>query len=199
LLRSGVLVEHRSLSAFGDTRLSLSHNVLFDYAFARLALPAAPRALAESLRGAPDLLLLVRPSLELRLADLWAQEGDRASFWVTALLLGEEVQGILAQLVAPAIVAANVQHFDDLAPLLHALSDSGEAASAVRLLDEIVGAVVAAGPDLRPLSAYSPAAQAAWAQLAVWLARQTGLADTRPANRLLWALWREADAQAAAR
>lgn len=199
LLRSGVLVEHTPLSALGDPRLSLSHNVLFDYAFARLALPAAPRALAESLSDAPDLLLLVRPSLELRLADLWAQEGDRASFWVTALLLGEEVQGILAQLVAPAIVAANVQHFDDLSPLLQALSERPDTASALRLLDEIVGAVVAAGPDLRPLSGYSPAAQAAWAQLAVWLAAQPDFADTRPATWLLWALWREADAQAAAR
>jgi hypothetical protein len=194
LLRAGVIVEHAPLSGFGQAKLGFSHNVLFDYAFARLILADEPERLAARLASEPDLPLLARPSLAMRLEDLWTRDEGGAAFWTLALLLADDAQGVITRLAAPAVVAQQLDTFDELAGLLARLDgpDEQQRAAAGRLAYEVVAARIAAGPDTRPLLTATPDALEAWAQLAA------NLADRDPAssaaNWLLWALWREAGA-----
>jgi hypothetical protein len=112
---------------------------------------------------------------------------------VLALLLADDAQGVITRLAAPAVVAQQLETFDELAlaGLLARLdgADEQQRAAAGRLTYEVVAARMAAGPDSRPLSTASPDALEAWAQLAAHLAdRELG---GSAANWLLWALWRE--------
>ena len=191
LLRAGVIVEHAPLSGFGQATLGFSHNVLFDYAFARLVLADEPERLAAQLASEPDLPLLARPSLVMRLEDLWARDDGGAAFWALALLLADDAQGVISRLAAPAVVAQHLETYDELAGLLDRLEapDEEQRAAADRLTYELVAARIAAGPDSRPLSTATPEALEAWAKLAAHLAnREPG---GSAANWLLWALWRE--------
>ncbi|MDA0167531.1 ATP-binding protein [Solirubrobacter taibaiensis] len=194
LLRAGVIVEHAPLSGFGQAKVGFSHNVLFDYAFARLILAEDSEGLAAQLASEPDLPLLARPSLVMRLEDLWARDDEREEFWTLALLLADDTQGVIARLAAPAVVAQQLDTFDQLAGLLARLVDPVEQrrAAADRLTYEVVAARIAAGPDTRPLSTVTPNALEAWAKLAAHLAhRDPGGAA---ANWLALALWQEAGA-----
>jgi hypothetical protein len=191
LLRAGVIVEHAPLSGFGQAKLGFSHNVLFDYAFARLILADDPERLAAQLASEPDLPILARPSLVMLLEDLWAREDGRAAFWTLALLLADDAQGVITRLAAPAVVAQHLETFDELAGLHVRLEGPNDQQRAVagRLTYELVAARIAAGPDSRPLSMATPEALEAWAQLGAYLAdREPG---GSAANWLLWALWRE--------
>jgi len=192
LLRAGVLVEHLPLSAFGPPRLAFAHNILFDYAFGRLALAQESAELSEQLREAPDLLFVARPSLVLRLEELWTRPDGTDAFWDCALRLADPSQGIVTQLVAPAVAATHLNMIGQLAPLLHRLdaADEDERMAAGRLLHEVVAARMAAGPADRPLSTATPGTLQAWAQLAATLADRAG--SESAAAWLLWALWREA-------
>jgi signal recognition particle GTPase len=72
LLSKHVLAEEQS--GDGAVRrevLSFSHNVLFDYAVARLLLRRDHHALVSLTREQPELLLIVRPSYELHLRYVW--------------------------------------------------------------------------------------------------------------------------------
>ena len=192
VLRAGVLVEHRPVSNFGQDRLGFSHNLLFDYAFGRMVLADGCSGLADQLRHTPEVLLLVRPSLVLRLEDVWARGAGDEEFWRCALLLSDEAQGVITRLVAPAVAAANLETIEELAVLLERVDGSAEpeALAAAQLLYEVVAARMAAGPSGRPLSSAAPDALAMWAELASRLVDQP---LTRNAGRwLLWALWREA-------
>jgi hypothetical protein len=194
VLRAGVIVEHAPLSGFGQAKLGFSHNVLFDYAFARLILADEPERLAGQLASEPDLPLLARPRLVMRLEDLWTRDNGGEAFWALALLLADDAHGVITRLAAPSVVAQQLDTFDELAVLLARIEgpDEQQRAAAGRLTYEVVAARIAAGPDTRPLSTATPDALEAWAQLAAHLAdRDPGGAA---ANWLLWALWREAAA-----
>jgi hypothetical protein len=99
-------------------------------------------------------------------------------------------QGVITRLAAPAVVAAKLEAFEQLAPLLAALEAPQEERriAAARLTYEIVCALMAAGPATRPLVTAS--ALDAWAQFAEHLAGRAG--NGSAARWLVWALWREA-------
>lgn len=165
---------------------------LFDYAFGRLNLAEAAAELADQLQAAPDLLLIARPSLAMRLEDLWARDDGGVQFWDLALRLAVDSQVVITRLVAPAVVAENLDAFDQLSPVLAELDVPHEErrTAARRLLYEIVAARMAAGPESRPLVASTPPALETWAQLAADLSDRAG--NDGAAAWLLWALWREA-------
>ena len=136
--------------------------------------------------------MLARPSLVLRLEDVWARGPGDEEFWRCALLLSDEAQGVITRLVAPAVAAANLEKIEALGVLLERVDGSAEpeALAAARLLFEVVAARMAAGPSGRPLSSAAPGALRMWADLASRLVERP---LTRNAGRwLLWALWREA-------
>ena len=142
LLHDHVLVE-RSLPGGEATRerIGFAHNVLFDYAVARLLL-SAPGSLAQLLQDDPSLVLRIRPSIEFHMREQWNADAERTVFWDEALELAEAT-GLreLARTVGPAVAAERAREAEDLSPLLHAL-DTGSAA-AENAAQHVVGALMA--------------------------------------------------------
>lgn len=195
LLSGGVLIEVPAGGLLEPERLSFSHHVLFDYAFARLVLEPEADALTAQLAADPDLLLLARPSLVMRLTALWEQGAPRAAFWQVALALTDAQLTDPVRLVAPSVIVDLIADPDDLTGLITlARSDETVSQAATALLAETVSALFAAGDDARPLRR---ADVELWARVAA----MTGEGDSEPAlaalRMLVWALWREAEAASA--
>ena len=155
LLRRGVLIERSAGSGLPDSeRLSFAHNVLFDYAVARLLL-RAPGQLHARLKAEPALLLRVRPSVELHMRWLWSSDETRAQFWMAAIDLAADDQlSELAKTVAPAVAADLVADLEDLRPLLDALASDPEAAEGT--LRHLLGALVTFAEGSELVSEGSP-------------------------------------------
>jgi hypothetical protein len=142
LLHDHVLMERPLPPGRPDReRLAFAHNVLFDYAVARLLL-RAEGALAALLAENPSLLLRIRPSIDLHMRELWSEDAQRAAFWQKALDLAAE-PGLreLARTVAPAVAAELARTSADLADLVAALGERAEAADAVAR--HVIGALMA--------------------------------------------------------
>jgi hypothetical protein len=142
LLHDHVLVERTLPSGEANReRVGFAHNVLFDYAVARLLL-SAPGSLTRLLEDDPSLMLRIRPSIEFHMRDQWNADAPRAGFWDETLALAG-VAGLreLARTVGPAVAAERAREPADLAPLMNAL-DTGSAA-AENAAQHIVGALMA--------------------------------------------------------
>lgn len=191
ILSSGVLIEVPPGGVLDPERLAFSHHVLFDYAFARLVLAHAPGDLARQLAESPDLVLLARPALVMALSDLWDRSDGRDQFWQTAMALADVQMDDPVRLVAPAVIVDLVEQADDLAALIaKSGSMDADAQRAQELLAEIVRALVAAGPDTRPLANTDVGL---WAKIAQQLSRDVQPAVLEALHTLVWALWREAE------
>ena len=95
-------------------RISLSHNIFFDYAVARLLLDE--RTVLAFVMD-PSRILYFRPSIHFFFAHLWIT--DRVLFWTTADHLVDEHEINESAKIVPAIVIAELsQVVDDLEPLL---------------------------------------------------------------------------------
>jgi hypothetical protein len=196
LLSAGVLLEVPSGGLLEPQRLGFSHHVLFDFAFALLVLCHEADALTQQLGQSPDLLLLARPALVMKLTALWERGGDHADFWETALALADPANDDLVRLVAPAVVVDLVEQPEDLAAIVAcARSSDAEGGLALRLLEEVVQALLAAGVDTRPLR---DADIGLWARVAAMTCQGPGGPALEPLRMLVWALSREADSEAAA-
>jgi hypothetical protein len=87
VLSSQILVEwQRSAGSLPDRyTLAFAHHMLFDYALERLMLRPDPHALTRLLEDRPDLVVFMRPSIDLHFQHLWARDEDRSSFWQAVL------------------------------------------------------------------------------------------------------------------
>ena len=151
-----------------------------------------PNALTTQLAAEPDLLLLARPSLVMRLTALWEQGGQRSAFWQVALALGDGQLTDPVRLVAPSVIVDLIADADDLAELI-ALARSDQAASdpAGSLLVEIVSALIASGEDGRPLRR---ADVPLWARVPAMIGEGERAPTLVALRMLVWALWREVEA-----
>ena len=107
------------------TRISFGHNVLFDYAVSVEILDDNADALANFLRQEPDRALFLRPTLNYYFARLWFTK--RSVFWEIfwALLAAEEPHmRLVAQVLAPGILAREARSLDDIEPLLTRLESN---------------------------------------------------------------------------
>lgn len=190
LLAAGVLIETPGGLAEPD-RVAFSHHVLFDYGFARVALPRDPAELAERLSDTPDTILLARPALVMRLAALWELNEERRSFWQCALALADDTLADPVRLVAPSVVVELLERPEQMHPLVQAARDDSTPA-ARSLLREITSALLAQGSDGRPLE---HADANLWAGVAALIAEGPVEGMLEPLHRLVWALWRETDQQ----
>ncbi len=120
----GVLEEQTGTSAFLPATYRLTHNVLFDFALARLVLSDLD-ALVKHLAGDPGLVTMITPSLRMLFADLWDSGSEtREVFWQFVLrLAGDERVPAVADLAAVAITSHNAVNDSDIAPLLESLED----------------------------------------------------------------------------
>lgn len=156
-------------AAVGAVRVA--HHVLFDYVVAITLFGTTDEALVERLRDDPDLVLFVRPSMDMHLERLWTQ--DLEAFWKTARRLAADIAvPRIAEVAAAEVAARRTRHADDLTPLLDAAIDGPEAAEDARLLRFVA---VAADIDLR---------EGDTARLDVWAEVVSRLAAHLPALEL---------------
>lgn len=155
LLSNGILHEGPR-SAFALTRvLTFAHPVLFDFAAAHVALGDVNRAdsLAQALDVDPDLVMVLRPSMDYRLAIAWYNDPSRHTYWRLALRLSAEPNGhVLAAAAAAAVAAREMRLVDDLDELTTAcltLSPSTPAGREARQLAGLLAEAVGSGlpPD----------------------------------------------------
>lgn len=108
LLRDGVLRESPASRWAASRPLGFAHPVLFDYAAAIIALGdvGVPESVADSLDADPDLAMVLRPSLDYRLAITWHDDQSRTSYWRLALRLAAQRSGHMLAAAAAATVAA---------------------------------------------------------------------------------------------
>lgn len=101
LLRSHVLAEGTTPTGAARTDfIAFPHHLLFDYAGARLYVPPEPDDLVELLSKEPDLLIAIRPSLELHNQRLWHH--DPSSFWDVTFRLIESAVNEVGKLLGPS-------------------------------------------------------------------------------------------------
>ena len=140
LLSRHVLTEWQpSPTATPDRRsLAFEHNFLFDFALAKLHLPSDTKELVRMLERDPDSVIVLRPSMALRLQQLWTR--NRQLFWELAFEFAKSSNlSLIAQMTPMTTVAENAAAIDELTPLIDALDaqhpeDAEGARRAVRYL-----------------------------------------------------------------
>jgi hypothetical protein len=145
LLHDHVLVEDVTQ---GRDTVSFSHNLLFDFAVARLVFRVPPEALVERLISESGLLLSARPSLDLHFRWLWEHDPSREIFWAAALTF-ESAPGLRAigRTMAPAVAVDRALSVGDLGGLIESLDGKDGARQAAEgLLTQVVGALLAVPP-----------------------------------------------------
>jgi len=147
VLRSGILAEWQINPNAAPERyvLVFSHNILFDYAAARLLLRTSTESVIGLLSQTPDLAIVVRPSFSFHFQYLWDEPG-RQRFWelLFAVMSAERLPET-SRLIGPTVVADRARDILDLDPLVRALraQDQREAAAAERALRHVCGALLA--------------------------------------------------------
>ena len=166
LLSAHVLAEGQTTTgtALRDL-LRFPHHVLFDYAVARVGLPPEPAALVARLSQEPDLLIAIRPSIDVYLQRWWYQ--DTPAFWDFAftIIAAPDIPEV-GKLLAPSVAAMHATTLDQLRPLLDHLQDPGQQSVAIPALQHSLATLLAhgtmhAGPWIEFLDAATSATLAA--------------------------------------
>jgi hypothetical protein len=141
LLRSHVLAEWTTQSGASRSEfITFPHHLLFDYAGARLYVPPEPDELLELLSKEADLLIAIRPSLEIYYQRLWHQ--DQASFWDLTFRLVDSSVSEVGKLLGPSVAAIHATQSAQTAPLLDALNDPARQPVGLAVLKHILSTLV---------------------------------------------------------
>lgn len=167
LLRHGVLSAGETDGREDEGILLFSHNVLFDYAVARLWLDGGRESdhLISRLTAGPELTLMLSPSLSMVLGEAWAAADPvRPRFWDLALRMAIAA-GLpeVARLMAPMVAAEQARLPGDFGPLIAALQEAGTKEAAERFARPLVSAALFLASTGTPLLGPS---SGPWAQLA---------------------------------
>jgi signal recognition particle GTPase len=99
--------------------ITFPHHLLFDYAVARLSIPPDHATFVARLTAEPDLLLAIRPSIELHYQRLW--HDDPASFWDLTFRAIRAGMPEIGKLIGPSIAALHAETVARYQPLLDKL------------------------------------------------------------------------------
>jgi hypothetical protein len=180
LLQDGILVDYAIMP--GVFRLSFPHNILFDYAAARLWAGVIDDALIASLAtpARQDLLLAMRPSLVMAFERLWLKEASRQGFWTRAIAVQQNsCMRAVGKVIAAGVAAAHFRTVSDVGELLGQIGNEREPAAAI--LHSFVTAA------LSQHSAVIGDGAAEWMGLAALLASRPEV-YAWDVKRLLWTL-----------
>jgi hypothetical protein len=123
--------------------LTFPHHLLFDYAVARLYIPAEAADLVNLLTKEADLLIAIRPSIELHFQRLWHH--DQASFWdLTFQSLASPLNEV-GKLLGPSVAALHATTISQTKPLLHWLNDTARCATGIAGLQHILATLLTYG------------------------------------------------------
>jgi hypothetical protein len=177
LLHDGVIQERPGTRWSPSRPVGFSHPVLFDYAAAILALGDISEAesLAEALDADPDLAMVLRPSLDLRLAMAWHDDRSRTNYWRLGLRFSADGCGHMLAAAAAAHVAAHqLNNASDLKYLESACIERENAASWTVYDARGLAYLLATGLGRAPAN---PGAMDAFGELLVGLALRATNAD----------------------
>jgi hypothetical protein len=144
LLRSHVLTEWTTQSgASRSDFITFPHHLLFDYAGARLYVPPEPDDLVELLSKEPDLLIAIRPSLELHYQRLWHH--DQGSFWDLTFRLIDSTVNEVGKLLGPSVAAIHATENAQTMSVLDALNVPARHAAGLAVLKHILATLLTQG------------------------------------------------------
>jgi hypothetical protein len=151
LFKENVLVEFVSSSPVrgNSSALAFSHNLIHDYATARLLLRGTSAELCGELEADPDVVLSIWVGLEMHFQYLWWH--NRPAFWETVFVLEASSKApLLGKLAGPAVAADAIEVEADFEPLLERLGDAdADARRAAELaFAHLVGRVSTRAPGL---------------------------------------------------
>jgi hypothetical protein len=153
LLSSNVLSEWQVTQESLPQRhiLAFAHNVLFDFASEQLYFPHNQVDFMRLLAEQPDMALVLRPSLHMRMQRLWST--DREGFWKLAFELGAADNiSPLIQAAPLTVLAENAKDVSDVEPLGTELRKKAnvQRAGTLNVYRHLVGVLVSGKPDNRP-------------------------------------------------
>jgi signal recognition particle GTPase len=123
--------------------LTFPHHLLFDYAVARLSVPADDHELIARLTAEPDLLLAIRPSIDLYLQRGW--HTDQGGFWTLAFSIIESTIPEVGKLIAPGVAALHTTMIKQIQPLLACLQDPARHEPGVAALQHVLATLLMYG------------------------------------------------------
>lgn len=124
LLSMQVLIEWQSSPTRSPDRdiLAFGHNILFDYAVARLLLRGSAERVVHRLLDDPDLVIVIRPSLMLHFRHLW--NIGIPLFWDLVFRVNRAAgMPEIGKLIGPSVAAELARALSDLEPLFSALNN----------------------------------------------------------------------------
>lgn len=152
-------------------QIAFSHNVLFDFALAKVLLSGGEEKLSAAIIAQPDLVIFARPSFDFHFRALWEIDPSRARFWKACLAIAAETEvPQLGRVIGPVVATEVIRVAADFEPLLAALDDQDLARREVAegVLRHLVGAAL----GLEPRADQRGAPQRrAWAAFVAALAR----------------------------
>lgn len=125
--------------------ITFPHHLLFDYAVARLYVPPQVDVFLQRLVDEPDLLVAIRPSIEIHYQRLW--DTDPESFWVLTVRALEAQIPEIGKLIGPTIAAQRAGKVTQLQPLVDLLSSPtpAERATGIAILRHAMVALLTQG------------------------------------------------------
>jgi len=141
LLSAHVLAEWTAQAGTAQREvLTFPHHLLFDYAVARLYVPAEAEDFVNLLTNEADLLIAIRPSIDLHYQQLWHR--NQESFWkLTFHALSSPINEV-GKLQGPSVAALYATTIDQTQPLLDCLRDPLRSATGIAGLQHILATLL---------------------------------------------------------
>ncbi|WP_054969877.1 hypothetical protein [Alicyclobacillus ferrooxydans] len=154
-----------------DSNLTFPHHVLFDYAVERLILRNEVD-LTQRLASDPEMVLVIRPSLDMHFQHMWSLDNTRSLFWDLVLQFTEDTRiPEVSKLIGPIVAAESSTKLSDLCPLLKVIKEHSRRTSGEATLRHVIGGLLAMTPaDMASLMAGKTAGP--WAELVEYLSTQ---------------------------
>lgn len=133
----------------GPDTIGFSHQLLLDYAIARLIL-ADTEQLPSLVTTDPDIANLFRPCLQMAFQMIWKRDASRSQFWEAAIRIvrSKEVP-ITTRVLAPSVAVDLIDSLSDLQPILdqYPIADHPESSAVVELVHYLCVSVLQAPTD----------------------------------------------------
>lgn len=195
LVASGVLrFDARSALPGAPVQVRFTHNILFDYAGARLWLADVPAGVLTELEHpeGEDLVLFARPSVVIAFERLWHLRDfgadARGEFWERAIAFTGSRVRLSGKIIPARVAVSEFRSLSDIRPILDRLSDAGNTTA-----DTLFGYVIAALLSMESIAMDGliiGEGRRPWLAVAEALTERGQRAHAWRASQLLFAVWR---------
>ena len=154
LLSAEVLIEWSESDRHAPDRdiLAFGHNILFDYAVARLLLRGKDEKMIHRIYKDIELVIVIRPSLLLHFHRIWALDVRR--FWDLVFQFYQSAEmPEIGKLIGTSVVAESARTISDMKPLISTINNHNleDRKISEQILWHLVGTLLAGTPNERNL------------------------------------------------